>query len=162
MKKIISQVHQILKKRKKTVAVAESCTEGHLSNFLTQLPGSSQYFILGAVTYSNQAKENILKIPHPLIAENGTVSKEVALEMAQSIRQKAKTDFGIGITGIAGPEGALPHKPVGTVFIAINSKGKNICKRFHFKGNRISIRKEAALKSLGLLKKLMKNPKHKC
>jgi nicotinamide-nucleotide amidase len=152
MKRIINQVHKLLIKNKKTVAVAESCTGGILSNLLTQLSGSSQYFILGVVAYSNQAKQNILKIPAQLIAKKGAVSQETAENLAQSIRKLAKTDFGIGITGIAGPAGATAHKPVGTVFIAIDSREKNICKKYHFKGKRPAIRKKAALKSLELLK----------
>jgi len=152
---IVNQIHGILIKNKKTVAVAESCTGGLLSNLLTQISGSSQYFILGVVAYSNKAKVNILRIPAHLIAKKGAVSKGIAQKMAQSIRKLAQTDFGIGITGIAGPTGATPKKPIGTVFIAINSRNKNICKRYHFKGNRFAIRKKAALKSLELLRAII-------
>ncbi len=151
---IVEQIHTSLIKNKKTVAVAESCTGGLLSNILTQLSGSSKYFILGIVTYSNKAKENILKIPRQLIAKKGAVSGEVAQKMAQQVRKLAKTDFGIGTTGIAGPTGATAQKPVGTVFMAINSGKKNICKKYHFKGNRAAIRKKAAWKSLELLREL--------
>lgn len=153
MKRIINQVHKLLIRNKKTIAVAESCTGGLLSNLLTQIPGSSQYFILGVVVYSNQAKENILKIPANIIDRYGAVSKDVARLMAKTVRAIAKTDFGIGVTGIAGPSRvALKEKPVGTVFIALESKNKNICKKFHFVGNRLTIRKKAALKTLELLK----------
>lgn len=152
MKRIINQVHKLLIKNKKTVAVAESCTGGLLSNFLTQLPGSSKFFILGVVAYSNKAKQDVLRIPHYLIVKKGVVSQEVALKIARQIRKIAKTDFGIGITGIAGPAGATAHKPVGTVFIAIDSRKKNISKKYHFKGKRPAIRKKAALKSLELLR----------
>lgn len=155
MKHVVNQIHKFLIRFKKTIAVAESCTGGQLSNLLTQIPGSSQYFISGVVAYSNKAKETILKIPHPIIAGYGAVSKDVANLMAKSIRKIAKTDFGIGITGIAGPTGGTPNKPVGTVFIAINSENKKICKKFHFKGSRMAIRKGAALKSLELLKEIL-------
>lgn len=155
MEQVVNKIHKFLTKFKKTIAVAESCTGGELSNLLTQTPGSSKYFISGAVAYSNKAKETILKIPHPIIARYGAVSKHVASLMAKSIRKIAKTDFGIGITGIAGPTGGTLFKPIGTVFIAINSKNKKICKKFHFKGSRMAIRKRAALESLELLKKIL-------
>lgn len=152
----ISQIHKFLIKNKRTVAVAESCTGGLLSNLLTQLPGSSQYFILGIVAYNNQMKIDILKIPKPIILKHGTVSKEVAGLMAKSARIIAKANLGIGITGIAGPNGGSKEKPVGTVFIAIDTKNNKICKKFHFKGSRLKIRRMAALKSLELLEQCIK------
>lgn len=155
MERIVNQIHGLLLKNKKTIAIAESCTGGLLSSLLTRIPGSSQYFILGVVAYSNKAKEAILKIPSSIITKNGAVSKQVAIKMARNIRKLAKAELGIGITGIAGPTGATPSKPVGTVFIAIDTKNKKTCKRFHFTGNRINVRKNAALKSLDLLKLLV-------
>ncbi len=151
MKTYINKLHKLLIKNPKTIAVAESCTGGLLSSLLTKNSGSSKYFILGVIAYSNSAKKDILKIPRRLIAKNGTVSKEVAQKMAQSVRILAKTDFGVGITGIAGPTGATTGKPIGTVFIAISAKNKLICQRFQFKGSRLTIRKTAALKALELL-----------
>jgi PncC family amidohydrolase len=153
MEAIVNQIHKSLLKKRKTIAVAESCTGGLLSSLLTRNPGSSKYFILGVVTYSNKAKETLLKIPHSIIAKNGAVSKPVAKLMAERIRKIAKTHFGIGITGIAGPGGLTPQKPVGTVLIAIDSKYGKICEKYHFRGNRLAIRKKAALKSLELLKR---------
>ncbi len=156
MKRIINQVHKLLIRNKKTIAVAESCTGGLLSNLLTRIPGSSKYFILGVVVYSNQAKENILKIPANIIDRYGAVSKDVARLMAKSVRAIAKTDFGIGVTGIAGPSRvAFKKNPVGTVFIALESKNKKLCKKFHFAGNRLTVRKKAALKALELLSGLI-------
>ncbi|MDP3731919.1 MAG: CinA family protein [Candidatus Omnitrophota bacterium] len=152
MEPAINQVHKLLIKNKKTVAVAESCTGGLLSNFLTQLPGSSKYFILGVVVYSNKTKENILTIPANVIAKKGAVSKNVAELLAKSVRLIVKADFGIGVTGIAGPGGGSKEKPVGTVFIAIDTKNNKICKKFNFTGSRSTIRKKAALKALELLK----------
>ncbi len=151
----VSQIHKLLIKNKKSIAVAESCTGGLLSNLLTQIPGSSKYFILGVIAYSNKAKENILKVPVNIIAKNGAVSRNVAERLAKSVRLMAKTDFGIGITGIAGPGGGSKEKPVGTVFIAIDTKNKQICKKFNFTGSRITIRKKAALKALELVKDLI-------
>ncbi|PIP20526.1 MAG: competence protein ComA, partial [Candidatus Omnitrophica bacterium CG23_combo_of_CG06-09_8_20_14_all_40_11] len=121
----------------------------------TQIPGSSQYFILGMVAYSNQAKKNILKIPANIIAEKGGVSKNVAKLLAKSVKSMAKTDFGIGVTGIAGPGGGSKEKPVGTVFIAIDTENKKICKKFNFSGSRLNVRKKTALKALELLSSLI-------
>ena len=155
MQNLIKQTHIRLLESGKTIATAESCTAGLLSSLLTQLPGSSQYFILGIATYSNTAKENILKIPATIIRKKGAVSKEVALLMAQNIRKLARTNFGLSITGIAGPSGGTSQKPIGTVFIALSSKNKNTCKKFVFKGNRDSVRKQASLKALQLLKSFL-------
>lgn len=155
MEPIASKIHSLLIKKQKSVAAAESCTGGLLSKLLTDISGSSQYFILGVVAYSNKAKEDILRIPPCVIKKNGAVSKPVASLMAGNIRKFAKTDFGIGVTGIAGPAGAGPKKPVGAVFIAVDSKTKKICKKFHFTGSRLSIRKKAALKALKLLRALI-------
>ena len=156
MERLINQIHKLLIKKQETVAVAESCTGGLVSALLTQVSGSSLYFILGVVAYSNRVKINILRIPRILIAKKGAVSPEVARKMARAIRKLAKTDFGIGITGIAGPGGGTPLKPAGTVFIAIQNKKKRICKKFNFTGNRAIVRKKAALKSLELLRGLLK------
>jgi nicotinamide-nucleotide amidase len=151
MELIVDQIHKLLIKNKKTISVAESCTGGLVSLLLTQISGSSSYFILGLVTYSNEAKNRILKIPLSLIAIKGAVSNEVAKKMAQSARKIAETDLGLGITGIAGPTGATPGKPVGTVFIAVSSSRITLCKKFIFTGNRGQIRKQAALKALEML-----------
>lgn len=151
----MSQIHKSLLKAGKTIAVAESCTGGLLSQLLTSNAGSSDYFVFGAVTYSNRSKETVLGIPRGTIEKKGAVSKEVALKMARAVRLLAKTDFGIGITGIAGPSGGTPVKPVGTVFIAVDAQKKLICKKFIFKGNRQAIRQKAALKALGLLRTLL-------
>ncbi|MFH1398176.1 MAG: CinA family protein [Candidatus Omnitrophota bacterium] len=155
MEPIVNQVHELLIKNKKTISVAESCTGGLISFLLTQVSGSSAYFNLGLVNYSNEAKNRILKIPSSLIAKKGAVSKEVARKMAQSCRKIAKTDLGLSITGIAGPTGATPDKPIGTVFIAVSSSKITVCNKFRFTGNRGRIRKQAALKSLEMLKKLI-------
>jgi nicotinamide-nucleotide amidase len=151
MQPLINQIHRLLIKNRKTIAVAESCTGGLLSNILTQKSASSKYFIAGVVSYSNKAKKKILKIPDKIITQKGAVSKDVTKLMANSIRKILDADFGIGITGIAGPKGRNQDTPKGTVFIAINSKNKKICKRYLFKGSRNKIRKKAALKALELL-----------
>lgn len=151
----INQIHKLLIKNKKTVAVAESCTGGLVSEYLSRLAGSSKYFILGIVAYSNTTKKDILKIPQSFLSQKGAVSEEIAKKMAQTARIASNADFGIGITGIAGPSGGTSENPVGTVFIAISGKNKLFCKRFRFKGSRFAVRKAAALRSLELLKKYL-------
>lgn len=151
MKNLNLSTHNLLISGKKTVAVAESCTGGLLSEILTRISGSSRYFILGIVAYSNTSKQSILKIAPPLIAKKGAVSKEVAEKMAESIRRLSGADFGIGITGITGPGGKKPGKPVGTVFISLEEKKRKLCKKFHFTGNRACIRKKTAQKALEIL-----------
>ncbi|MFH0826479.1 MAG: CinA family protein [Candidatus Omnitrophota bacterium] len=155
MQLLEKQIHKFLIKNNKSLSVAESCTGGLLSSLLTRSSGSSRYFKLGVVTYSNQAKHRILSIPVKMMKQKGSVSMDVAKDMAQAVRRLAKTDFGIGITGVAGPTGGSPQKPIGTVFIAVSSQNKTIIKEFHFAGNRDRIRNASALKALELLKTLL-------
>lgn len=152
---IVIQIHKLLIEKNYTLATAESCTGGLIAKLLTDLSGSSKYFILGIISYSNQAKIKILQVPSKLILKKGAVSQEVALKMADAVKKLAKTDFGIAITGIAGPGGGSAKKAVGTVFIAITGKNQKTCAKFNFKGNRDTIRRLAALKSLKLLKTLL-------
>ena len=149
--KILIQLHEKLHKNGKTVAIAESCTGGQLCSLLTSLPGSSDYFLLGVVTYSNKSKEIILNIPAKIIAKHGAVSQQVALLMAQNIRKKTHADFGLSITGIAGPAGTSTTKPAGTVFIALASKNKTLCRLFLLSGKRESVRKKSTQAALRLL-----------
>ena len=151
LKKITQQIHTRLINQKKTISVAESCTGGELSSLLTSLPGSSVYFILGVVTYSNKSKEMILNIPAKKIARHGAVSRQIAILMAKNIRKKTHSDFGISITGIAGPKGATITMPIGTIFIALASKNKTLCKAFLLPGKREDIRKKSTKEALRLL-----------
>jgi nicotinamide-nucleotide amidase len=149
---IVRQIHKSLLKSGQTVSVAESCSGGWLSRSLTYISGSSRYFLLGVVAYSNRAKIKVLKIPPALIKAKGAVCKEVALALAKNVRALANSDFGLGITGIAGPTGGSPQKPIGTVFIALSDKNKTVCRRFRFPGGRELIRRKSALQALALLK----------
>jgi len=151
LNKILASIHHQLLKKEKTVAVAESCSGGQLSNLLTSLPGSSNYFILGVVTYSNESKQKILNIPAKTITKYGAVSRQVAILMAKNVRKKTGADFGISITGIAGPTGATTTKPVGTVFIALASKNKTLCRLFLLPGQREVIRNNSVGEALRLL-----------
>ena len=149
--RLIKQAHNLLLHKKKTIAVAESCTGGSCCEFLTRYSGSSVYFLLGVTAYSNASKNMILNIPLQIILKHGAVSQQTAAMMALSIRKLSHADIGIGITGIAGPTGAGLSKPVGTVFIAIDTGSRKICKRFLFRGSRATVRKKAALEALRLL-----------
>jgi nicotinamide-nucleotide amidase len=143
MKKLLEKIHNSLIAGQLTIAVAESCTGGQLCASLTSLPGSSKYFILGVVTYSNRAKSHLLSIPQRLLHKHGAVSDIVCRKMASSVKKLAGTDFGIGITGIAGPSGATPGKPVGTVYIAVSTAKHTRCRNFLFKGNRHTIKSQS-------------------
>ncbi len=152
MNRIVVSLSRILIDRGKTVAVAESCTGGLLANLLTNIPGSSRYFLLGIIPYNSRLKASLLKIPALLIKRYGAVSMQVSKLMAQNVKRIASADCGIGITGIAGPLGNTPTKPIGTVFISVATKRKVISRRFHFLGNRLEIKRKAVLKAIAMLK----------
>ncbi|MFC1509563.1 competence/damage-inducible protein A [Candidatus Omnitrophota bacterium] len=139
-------------KLKKTLSVAESCTGGLLSDRITDVPGSSKYFRLGLVTYSNDSKNKILGIPMEMIKKYGSVSQKVASLMAKNVRLFGKSDIGIGISGIAGPGGATKSKPVGLVYIALSTQKKTICKACHFLGQRNIIKYKSTQKALDMLR----------
>lgn len=160
LNKLTAKIHQLLIKNRLNIATAESCTAGLLSTALTSLSGSSQYFILGITAYHNSAKTKLLNIPRQLITKHGAVSEMVARKMARNVAKLAQTDLGVGITGIAGPAGGTKAKPIGTVFIAVATKNKTICKRFNFKGNRTSIRKQATTEALKIIKTLAAGHTH--
>ncbi len=140
-----------LKERGWTLSVAESCTGGLLCDRLTDVSGSSNYFMGGMVTYSNESKAEHLGIPLGLIVKHGAVSREVAKRMAQGVRKAFHTTFGLSTTGVAGPTGGTKRSPVGRVFIGIAS-GKGVwVKKLDLKGSRRTIKKEASEKALELL-----------
>ena len=128
-------VVRLLKEKGAKLAVAESCTGGLISKRLTDVSGSSACFDRGIVSYSNEAKIQMLKISNDLIKAYGAVSSQAAMAMAESVRRISNTELGIGVTGIAGPTGGTPEKPVGLVYIAISEKGKETrCKGYNFAG----------------------------
>lgn len=145
-------VGEKLAQQNKTITVAESCTGGYLAKLLTDTPGASRYFTYGWVTYSNAAKITELGIPAGLIEKYGAVSSRVAEAMAQSARKKAHADFAIGITGIAGPTGASEQKPVGLVYISVDSVSGCETQRFVFTHDRDSNRRRAAQTALNMLR----------
>ncbi|TGL99144.1 nicotinamide-nucleotide amidohydrolase family protein [Leptospira jelokensis] len=150
-------VHEQLLKEGLTVSVAESCTGGLLGKKLTEQAGSSAYFMGGFLTYSNQLKTNLLGVPKDSIETYGAVSDEVAKAMVEGLYEKTKTDFGISITGIAGPEGGSEGKPVGTVCFGLKEpNGKVSVHRYIFPGNREAIRENASNTALFLLYQSLK------
>ncbi len=146
-----------LKKNKKTLAIAESCTGGLIGHRLTNISGSSDYFLEGAVTYSNEAKQNRLGVDPALIETHGAVSEPVAKAMAEGIRQKSGSDFGLAVTGIAGPTGGSPEKPVGLTFIAVTGAQGTRCEQFRFHQDRIRNKERAAQAALNLLRLYLLN-----
>ena len=145
-------IGRLLKQTNRKVAVAESCTGGFVCQRLTNIPGSSAYFDYGLITYSNEAKTTLLGIAAELIATHGAVSEPVARAMADQVRKLAKADYGISITGIAGPDGGTPEKPVGTVFIGVSDETQTTVNEFRFIGNRQRIRFASSQGALNLLR----------
>lgn len=136
----------------KTLAVAESCTGGLLASLITDVPGSSRYFAYGWVTYGNAAKQTELMVPAELIDKHGAVSEPVARAMAQGARRRSGADYAIGITGIAGPGGGSELKPVGLVYIAVDSRDGAETSRYVFPWDRSAVRSRAAQTALNLLR----------
>jgi nicotinamide-nucleotide amidase len=148
-------VGDLLRERALTIAVAESCTGGLLASRLTDVPGSSAYMDRGVVCYSNRAKTDLAGVPEALIAQHGAVSEPVATSMAQGIRARAETDVGVGITGIAGPGGGTPEKPVGTVAIAAMVRDETRVRTFQFLGSREMVKFQAAQSALNLTRLML-------
>ena len=139
------------------ISAAESCTGGLLSSAIVNNSGASEAFERSFITYSNEAKINILNINDNIIEEFGAVSKQVAYHMALSLVSKFSADIGIGITGIAGPNGGSKNKPVGLVWVGFGTKNKITTKKFLFNGNRLDIRLKATLESLKELNNFLKH-----
>ena len=157
MKKLSQKIVKLLSKKKLKVSFAESCTGGLLSSSITSISGSSKVFILGLVTYSNQAKINILRVPKKIIMKHGAVSYETCLSMVKNLNKISKTNISVSITGVAGPRGGTRQKPVGLVFIGIKKNNKTLVKRFLFKSNkRNTIQRFAVNKALNLILSFIK------
>jgi nicotinamide-nucleotide amidase len=143
-------VGDLLRQHTMTIAVAESCTGGLLASRLTDVPGSSEYVDRGVVCYSNQSKTDLAGVPEALMREHGAVSESVAKAMADGIRSRAGTNIGIGITGIAGPGGGTPEKPVGTVAVAVAVNAEVRVRTFQFVGGREMVKFQAAQSALNM------------
>jgi nicotinamide-nucleotide amidase len=142
-----------LQMKASSVAVAESCTGGLLAQRLTSIAGSSRYFLGGAIVYSNELKTAFSDVPPALIEKHGAVSKEVAIAMAEGIRKRCNATHGIGVTGIAGPGGATPEKPVGLVFHAVSDGRKTDALERKFPGDRDRVRWWASQQALDMLRR---------
>lgn len=138
------------------MSVAESCTGGLISAAITDVPGASKVFLGSAVTYSNQAKEDILGVSHSILLEHGAVSEETAREMVSGAMSAYRSDTAVAVTGIAGPGGATPDKPVGLVYIAAADGPRVVVTRNIFKGDRESVREQTVREALTLLDELIK------
>jgi len=147
----------LLKRKKLKIAFAESCTGGMLSSSITSVSGSSKVFTMGLVTYSNQAKISILKIPQKIIKKYGAVSVQCCLAMVNNLSKISKSKVCVSITGIAGPKGGSKQKPVGLVYIGIRVGKKVVVNKCNFKNKgRIFIQKQTVKKTLNLLVQLIK------
>ncbi len=144
---------KLLKERKWSVSTAESCTGGLLSNMFTDVPGSSEYFCGGVVAYSNEVKINQLNVDQHAIIEYGAVSKEVALQMAKGVAKNLGSDIGIATTGIAGPGGGSPEKPVGTVWIGFWSKQDHFAVKIQLTKDRWINKEQSAIIALDILRR---------
>jgi PncC family amidohydrolase len=150
-----TRIVRLLRERKKTVAFAESCTGGHIANRITNIPGASDVFGAGFITYSNEAKQSMLGVRAETLAANGAVSEPVAREMAEGARRAAQADYAISVTGIAGPGGGTAEKPVGTVFIGLASSNETrVWRRFN-PGERLAFKQATSDQALGELLALL-------
>ncbi len=147
------RIGELLSQRGWTLAVAESYTGGLLGHRITNVPGSSSYFQGGVVSYSNEAKERILGVPHETLLEHGAVSEQTVLAMARGVRQLLGTDIALSVTGIAGPTGGTPEKPVGLVYIGLAADGIELCEKHIWKGDRTENKERSAEAALEVLLK---------
>ena len=154
-------VARMLTENRATIAVAESCTGGLLAERLTNIPGSSSYFLGGVVCYSNELKSALVDVPAELIESKGAVSPEVALALAEGIRKRTGATIGVGVTGIAGPGGGTPEKPVGLVHIGIADERGPRERRFQFPGDRERIRMHASQTALDSVRRYFLFPRNR-
>ncbi|MCR4403934.1 MAG: CinA family protein [Candidatus Acetothermia bacterium] len=145
------RVGELLRARGLTLAVAESCTGGLLGHSLTNLPGSSDYFLGGVIAYSNRAKERLLGVRRETLESEGAVSELTAREMARGARRLFGSDLALATTGIAGPGGGTPEKPVGLVYVALAAPDKELCVRHIWQGDRLENKRRSAERALELL-----------
>jgi PncC family amidohydrolase len=141
----------VLKKAGKKIAFAESCTGGAVCHIITNVPGSSEYFLGGVIAYSDDSKVKLLDVSFETLKKNGAVSAETVSEMAAGVRKYFEGDIGVSISGIAGPGGGSPEKPVGTVYIGIDDGDENKQYHYTFQGDRLFIKREILLTALELI-----------
>jgi nicotinamide-nucleotide amidase len=150
-KELLNKISIVLKKRKLTIATAESCTGGLIAHTLTNISGSSDYFGRGVVSYSKESKTEMLGVSEEILKEYGAVSEQVAKSMAEGIRTRSNVDIGLATTGIAGPTGGTKAKPVGLVYIAISTSKDTKVKRFNFSDGRLQNKESTCKAALQML-----------
>ena len=157
MKNLSQKVIKLLRFKQIKISLAESCTGGLLASTITSISGSSKIFTLGLVTYSNQSKIKILKVPKKIIIKHGAVSYETCLSMVQNLSKISRSNISLSITGIAGPKGGTKNKPVGLVYIGIKKGTKILIKKYLFKSkNRFVIQKASVKSALNLILSVIK------
>ena len=157
MKKISHKIVKLLKNKKLKISFVESCTGGMLSSTITSVSGSSKVFNLGLVTYSNESKIKILKVPKKIIRKYGAVSKQVCKIMVRNVSRIGKTNMSVSVTGIAGPKGGTKNKPVGLIYVGIKKGNKISIRKYLFKNKgRSYIQRATVNKCLGLILSTLK------
>lgn len=153
--KLFPYFSQLMKQRKLSFACAESCTGGLIAEKITELPGASEFFLGGVVSYCNELKEKLLGVRHETLVQFGAVSGECVKEMVEGVCRTTGADCGVAVSGIAGPDGGTPDKPVGLVWIAMHTPGKTECRELHLRGSRQMIRDRAAALAINALREML-------
>jgi PncC family amidohydrolase len=149
------KIGNILRKKNLTIAIAESCTGGLLSSVITDVSGSSDYFLGSVVSYSNTQKEKLLRIPRLTLRRYSAVSAETSVLMAKNVKRIARSHVGIGITGFLGPKGGTSRNPRGTVYVAVVFGSKAQVVKYRFKGSRLKVKTRAVMQTLSLIDKVL-------
>jgi PncC family amidohydrolase len=153
-----ARIGKALRSRGLTLALAESCTGGLIGHRLTNIAGSSDYYLGGIVAYAYDAKERLLGVHHQTLYEHGAVSRETAIEMARGARQTLGSDIGLSVTGIAGPTGGLPGKPVGLTWIALSTREGETAQEFVWQGDRVQNKERSAEAAMEVLLASLEKP----
>ncbi|MDQ7025346.1 MAG: CinA family protein [Anaerolineae bacterium] len=148
---LAQELGNMLKKRNLTISAAESCTGGLFLSALTDIAGSSAYVLGGAITYSNEVKQKLVNVQEATLIQHGAVSEETAREMAIGVRDLLKADIGVSITGIAGPGGATPEKPVGLVYIGVVTHKSSQVRKYIWQGNRMENKQQSVVQAIQLV-----------
>jgi nicotinamide-nucleotide amidase len=152
---LIDTIGKKLTDKHLSIATAESCTGGLLGHVLTSISGSSAYYDRGIISYTNQAKQDLLDVSEELLIKYGAVSEQVARAMAEGVRKLANTTIGVSTTGIAGPTGGTKDKPVGLVYIGLSTEKKTVVNRFVFDGNRLENKESTCVEALKLVQQVI-------
>ena len=155
---LAQSVGELLNRQHLTLGLAESCTGGLIASYITDIPGSSAYFEGGIVAYSYQVKERMLGVPASILERDGAVSAETVMAMAKGARKVLKVDVALAITGIAGPSGGTPDKPVGLTYIGLASPRGELWRKYIWQGDRRENREQSARAALELLKDHLEGP----